>query len=239
MNLLLLEPTDFTSDNIACIKDERLTHIQKVLGSSIGDTLCVGLINGKCGNAAITSLDNTQATLDTTLDKSPPAPLPLTVILALPRPKMLRRILRNVAEFGIKELYLINSYKVEKSYWSTPALAEEKIHSYLKEGLSQAKDTIMPTVHLKKRFKPFVEDELASIIANKEAFVAHPYNASNMPEACANERVIIIGPEGGFIDYEINLLAQQGVKPISMGERIYKVENALTLLSSQLSTTIL
>jgi hypothetical protein len=52
-----------------------------------------------------------------------PRPLPLTVVLALPRPKMLRRILRALAEVGVKELHLINSYRVEKSYWQSPLLA--------------------------------------------------------------------------------------------------------------------
>lgn len=238
MNLLLLEPADFIADNTAIISGARLNHLLNVLAAKAGDTFTAGLINGPCGKATIISIDKTSATVLTCFDQAAPAPLPLTVILALPRPKMLRRIFRNVAEFGIKELYLINSFKVEKSYWHTPALQADTLESYLKDGLMQAKDTIMPTVHFRKRFKPFVEDELAGIIGNSEAFVAHPYQAEPMPAASSNQRVVIIGPEGGFIDYEIQLLVQQGVKVISMGERIYRVENALTLLSTQLSKTV-
>ena len=193
------------------------------------------MINGKCGKATIISLSKNICELEVKLDQEPPQALPLTVILALPRPKMLRRILRNTAEFGIKQLYLINSYKVEKSYWQTPFLEQPVIDTWMKEGLTQARDTIMPSVHLNKRFRPFVEDELPGIIHNKEAFVAHPYNAEPMPAPSKEKRVIIIGPESGFIDYEIALLHKQGVNAISMGERIYRVENALTLLSTQLS----
>lgn len=238
MNLLLLEPADFINDTTACIQDNRLNHLLTVLESKVGDTLSAGLINGLCGKATVIAINGESATLNTHFDQQPPSALPLTVILALPRPKMLRRIFRNIAEFGIKELYLINTYKVEKSYWHTPALEADTIAGYLKDGLMQAKDTIMPTVHLKNRFKPFVEDELPAIIRNKEAFVAHPYHAESMPAPGNNPRVIIIGPEGGFIDYEITLLLQQGVKAVSMGERIYRVENALTLLSTQLSKTL-
>ncbi len=238
MNLLLLEPADFINDSTACIQGNRLNHLLTVLESKAGDTLNTGLINGLCGTATVITINTQSATLSTVFDQPPPAPLPLTVILALPRPKMLRRIFRNIAEFGIKDIYLINSYKVEKSYWDTPALDTDTIAQYLKDGLMQAKDTLMPTVHLKKRFKPFVEDELSAIIQNKEAFVAHPYHAEPLPAASSDLRVIIIGPEGGFIDYEINLLQQHGVKAINMGERIYRVENALTLLSTQLSKTV-
>ncbi len=236
MNLLLLEHTDFIDANTVTISDERLRHMHEVLSAKVGDTLSAGLINEKMGVANITELSDTSATLVTNLNQKPPAPLPLTVILALPRPKMMRRIFRNIAELGIKELYLINSYKVEKSYWQSPILEEDVIRQYLKEGLSQAKDTLLPTVHLKKRFKPFVEDELAAIINNKEAFVAHPYQADAMPQPDTKERVIAIGPEGGFIDYEIEHFLNQGMQAIHMGERIYRVENALTLLSTQLST---
>lgn len=235
MNLLLLEQKDFIAENTARISDDRLQHIQSVLNAQVGDSLCAGLLNGLAGKATISVMDDSSATLLTSFDQPPPSALPLTVILALPRPKMLRRILRNTAELGIKQLYLINSYKVEKSYWQTPFLEPATQDLWLKDGLMQAKDTVLPQIHLKKRFKPFVEDELPAIIDCKEAFVAHPYNARTMPDPSTHERVIIIGPEGGFIDYEVNLLQEQGVKPITMGERIYRVENALTLLSTQLS----
>jgi RsmE family RNA methyltransferase len=235
MNLLLLEANDFIGTDTAIVKNEKLQHLLTVLDSKVGDTLSVGLLNGLCGSALITDINSENAILQTEFHREPPKPLPLTLILALPRPKMLRRIFRNIAELGVKELFIINSFKVEKSYWQTPFLQEEAINNSLKEGLMQAKDTIMPRVSLHKRFKPFVEDELKNIIGDKEAFVAHPYNAVAMPLPSNNQRVIIIGPEGGFIDYEIDLLRQQGITAISMGERIYRVENAITLLSTQLT----
>lgn len=235
MNLLLLQPQDLVSETRAMIQGPRLQHLQEILKASIGDRLNVGLLNGLMGQARIESLENNQATLSFTLDQPPPAALPLTVVLALPRPKMLKRILKNIAELGIKQLYLINSYKVEKSYWQTPWLSDEKIHECLLEGLVQARDTQLPQVQLKRLFKPFVEDELPALIEGKEAFIAHPYQAQPMPPASNAERLVVIGPEGGFIPYEVSLLQQQGLHPICMGERIYRVENALTLLSTQLS----
>lgn len=234
MNLLLLEPNDFINNDTVTISDDRLRHIHKVLSATKGDSLSAGLINEKMGSATITELTKSSVSLVVNLNQEPPKPLPLTVILALSRPKMMRRIFRNIAELGVKELYLINSYKVEKSYWQSPVLVEDSIQQYLKEGLVQAKDTVMPKVTLRNRFKPFVEDELNNIIGDKEAFVAHPYNTELRPQPSNKERVIAIGPEGGFIDYEIEHFINQGMKVINMGERIYRVENALTLLSTQL-----
>lgn len=235
MNLLILKENDLGENNTAVIQDIRLNHMHNVLAVKVGDTIKVGLLNGKVGLATITSCENHRIHLSLELNNEPPPPLPLTVILALPRPKMLRRILRNLAEFGIKECHLINSYKVEKSFWQSPVLNPETIDDYLLQGLTQAKDTILPKITLNKRFKPFIEDDLPSIIKGKESFIAHPYDAELTPAASKQERVVIIGPEGGFTDYEVDLIQQQGVTKIGMGPRIYRVENALTLLSTQLS----
>lgn len=235
LNLLLLDDADFINANTAKINDERLTHVLKILKSTVGDTLQVGKVNGLLGTAQITAIDNTALQLQVDLQQSPPPALPLCLVLALPRPQMLKRILQNIAEFGIKELHLIHSNKVEKSYWQTPNLQTDAIAERLKQGLSQAKDTVMPTVHLHPRFKPFVEDVLPKLIAEREAFIAHPYSAQTAPTASPQPRVLVVGPEGGFNDYEVQQIQQQGVQAFNMGPRIYKVENAVSLLSQQLS----
>src|SRR5690606_26111522 len=97
------------------------------------------------------------------LTEPPPSPLPITLLLGLPRPKMLKRILQSATVLGVKNIYLINSYRVEKSYWQTPFLSEKAIREQLVLGLEQGCDTVLPQVHLVKRFKPFVEDELPNI----------------------------------------------------------------------------
>ena len=201
----------------------------------MGDTLQVGKINGNMGTAQIIAIDAKQLILRVDLSQPPPAALPLVLVLALPRPQMLKRILQNIAEFGIKELHLINSNKVEKSYWQTPSLQADAIEQRLRQGLSQAKDTVLPAVHLHPRFKPFVEDALPTLIAHRDAFIAHPYTEQAAPAASTQPRLLVIGPEGGFSDYEVERMQQQGVQAFTMGSRIYKVENAVSLLSQQLS----
>ena len=88
--------------------------------------------------------------------------------MAMPRPKMLRRSLQTIATMGVKQLYLINSYRVEKSFWQSPFLKAESVLEDFILGLEQARDTRLPTLHVRKRFKPFVEDELPQIITEKK-----------------------------------------------------------------------
>ncbi|WP_415900253.1 16S rRNA (uracil(1498)-N(3))-methyltransferase [Neptuniibacter sp. QD48_11] len=232
MNLILINTADFVASDTAVLTDHRFEHIRTVHKPEIGALLNVGLLNGAIGKGEVLELNDNCATLKISLEKQPPAALPLTLILALPRPKMLKRILQTVSAMGVKELYLINSYRVDKSYWSTPIL--NQVEEQLKLGLEQAGDTIMPSVHLRKRFKPFVEDELPEIAKNTRSLIAHPYNANRCLEPEAIPTTLAIGPEGGFIEYEVDKLNQCGFKSIHIGERILRVENAVPVLLAKL-----
>ncbi len=234
MNLILLNESDFTTCDRVQLTDRRLTHLQDVHHAKIGDSLRVGLINGKMGQGTITQISDQSAELQLTLEDEPPAPLAMTLILALPRPKMLRRILRSCAEFGIKQIYLINSYRVEKSYWQTPVLKNELTQTYLLQGLEQAKDTVVPKVYLKQRFKPFVEDELPRIIEGSRALLAHPTSGEPCPHEIERPVTVAIGPEGGFIPFEVEHLRNCGFETIHLGDRIYRVENAINVITAKL-----
>ncbi|AKH19928.1 16S rRNA (uracil(1498)-N(3))-methyltransferase [Sedimenticola thiotaurini] len=236
MNLLLLDQADLLESDVAIIRDHRLQHLLNVHRACPGDRLKAGLLNGEMGQAEILRLDGQQATLRLMLNETPPKPLPLILVLALPRPKMLRRCLGMVAELGIKQLYLINSYRVEKSYWQSPLLSPDEIHQALLRGLEQAKDTRLPQVQIRQRFKPFVEDELPGLVAGRAALVAHPYTggAGNPPLPLSQPALVCVGPEGGFISYEVEKLQAAGCRPLALGERIYRVETVLPLLAGRL-----
>lgn len=228
MNLLLFTERDRIAETRITILGRRLEHLRRVHRAIAGDTLRVGEIGGMIGEARILEIDDQAAVLDVTLNHPPPEKLPLSLVLALPRPKMLRRILRNIAEFGVGELHLINSYRVEKSYWQSPVLADANAREYLLQGLEQARDTRIPVVVKHKRFKVFVEDVLPGMVAGKTALLAHPGDHALCPQAGAGETVLVIGPEGGFIPYEISSLQASGCETVSLGTRILRVENALT-----------
>lgn len=235
MNVILLSPDDLLANTRACIKNPRqLEHIKNVHGAAIGDQLKVGLIGGNLGTGLVTELSNEAIYLDIDLQQPPPAALPLTLVLGLPRPKMMRRILQTVATLGVKELHLINSYRVEKSYWQTPFLEEQAIYEQMILGLEQGCDTQLPNVYLHKRFKPFVEDELPAIIAGTRALVAHPYTAIACPSQIDYALSLAVGPEGGFIPYEIDLLEKCGFEAVHLGERIMRVETAVPYLLGRL-----
>lgn len=235
MNLVLLFTEDINAEGEAIITDQRrLTHITQIHGAKPGDQLKVGMVNGAMGIGTIKEITPSLIRLSLNLTLDAPRALPLTLVLGLPRPKMLKRIFQTIATLGIKDLYLINSYRVEKSYWQTPFLQEEAIREHLILGLEQGCDTRMPRVHLKTRFKPFVEDELPGIIQGTQALVAHPYTQTECPRMQQGHISLAVGPEGGFIPYEIALLETAGFKAVTLGERIMRVETVIPYLASRL-----
>lgn len=235
MNLVLLFDEDLVHANRAIIQDERrLKHIHTVLRARVGERLKVGLLNGGIGYGTLIEISAEAIQLEVTIEQPAPPPLPLTLILALPRPKMLRRILQTVATCGVQELILLNSYRVEKSYWQTPRLTEAEIHRQLILGLEQGGATQPPTVTVRKRFKPFVEDELGGLVKGRQALLAHPNSGPLCPKNTAGEVVLAVGPEGGFIPYEVEKILACGFQPVHLGARILRVETAIPFLLGRL-----
>jgi RsmE family RNA methyltransferase len=234
MNLILLFQDDFINDNRVRLHGRRAEHAREVLNVTNGKVLQVGLLDGKTGAGTVLSIDATTLELEIQLDKQPPEPAPVTVVLAMPRPKVLKRILQGLTAIGVKEIILLNSWRVDKSYWQSPALEPEAIRQQLILGLEQARDTMMPSVQFQQRFKPFVEDTLPDIAAGSCALVAHPGSSQPCPANVQEKVTLAIGPEGGFTTYEVEKLVNAGLHPIHLGTRPLRVETAVPALLGRL-----
>ena len=234
MNMVLLFDQDFYADNKVSITDRRAEHISVIHDAKPATLLQVGLLNGQKGLGEITSINSSRVKMEVTLTTAPPPPLPLTVILALPRPKMLRRIIFTLTTLGVKKIIIINSYRVEKSYWQSPSLDQENLNNFIHLGLEQAKDTLSAAIELQHRFKPFVEDKLPGLARNTLQLIAHPKANEVCPYNLTKPVTLAVGPEGGFIDYEIGKFEEAGFTPIQLGPRILTVETAIPVLVSKL-----
>jgi 16S rRNA (uracil1498-N3)-methyltransferase len=220
MNLLLLFPEDFVSHSRARVSGRRLEEIERI-GSA---QLRVGVIDGRIGTASVVG----PGELEVTLDSDPPPPLPLTLVLALPRPKVLGRVIAAATSLGIKRIFLINAWRVEKSYWKTPKLQRLRDHAIL--GLEQARDTVMPQIETYRFFRSFVEE----LKPEGLALVAHPGAADPCPRGVQQSVTLAIGPEGGFIGEEIASFERIGFRAVSFGPRVLRVETAVSALVGRL-----
>ena len=239
MNLLLLQPGELASDGTAVLTGRRLLHAKEVLQLAKGDALRVGMLGGLRGLAEVISLDAAALTLRVALTEPPPPRAGVDLLLAMPRPKALKKIVPAVASFGISRLFLLNAARVEKSFFSSPFVQPAALEELLCLGLEQARDTLLPEVRVVERFRPFVEDELDGLLGPSPLrLLAHP-GVLPLGETLRAEPkrqvALAIGPDGGWVPFERDLLAQRGFREVSLGERPLRTEVAVSALLGALA----
>ena len=227
MNLLLLEPDELSTDGTARLSGARLRHLREVLRAGPGSTLRTGVLEGNIGSAEVLSLSNDEAVLRITLDQPPPPRPGVDLVLAIPRPKALRRVLAASASMGVDRLVLLAAARVEKSYFASPVLQPERTRKHLIDGLEQAQDTVLPEVLLEPRFRPFVEDRLDALLGPGERWLLHPGDDGPQRPAPDGRLALAIGPEGGWVPFERTLLESRGFRPLGFGPRTLRTETVV------------
>ena len=233
MNLILLLNDDWIDTNHVMIKDHRMVHIRQVLRSKVGDSLRVGRVGGLQGVGLIERINSEGVCLKVDLTSNGLPRHRFDLVLALPRPKMLRRIFRAVAEFGVEHLHLIHTARVEKSYWQSPLLHPDQIKDALFKGMERSMDTVCPQVFLHQRFRPFVEDDLPGLCAGRSCWLTDKTATTPFSAVSHQPGIVMIGPEGGFVPYEIDLAESVMATRVSLGQRILSVDTAVTTVLAQ------
>lgn len=236
MNLILIDPQEMHAGQVR-LAGRRAEHLRKILKVQAGDSVRVGVIGGAMGEGIVCSLARHEVVLQVVVNTSPPAKLGLHLILALPRPIMLKRVLAQAAALGVDHLFLVNASRVEKSFFEASPVKDGDFSSYLHNGLEQAMDTVAPTVSVHPRFKPFVEDVVPTLKASCQ-LIAHPGGSAGLPDLAASLRgpgaiLLAIGPEGGWIDYEVARFQEAGFQPFCLGPRILRVDTAVPAIIAQ------
>lgn len=257
MNIILFEQQEITQSipQQIVVTDHRAKHIVKVLRSALGDKLRVGVIDGAKGDAiviAVTGKYPFAVTLELQFDGAVQEVEPvIDLILALPRPIMLRRILSQATTLGIGSFHIIQANRVEKSFWEASLLEPEEYRQHLVAGLEQAVATRLPKVYFHRKFKPFIEDFFPTISAAYSAkIIADPRGDITISKALraispqvasartGNKILLCVGPEGGWVDYELDKFVQAGCSLCEIGPRILKVDTAVVALHSRITALL-
>lgn len=239
MNLILLHPQELIDQHVS-LTGRRAEHIRKVLRATTGDSVRVGILGGLLGTGCIQEIDGNRVVLQVHLTTEPPAFPPTDLILAVPRPIMLKRVLAQATSMGVSRIFLINANRVEKSFFSSTLIQNNDFTEPLCLGLEQAMDTRLPEISVHPRFRPFVEDLLPELLADCPIrLLAHPEGDRTIAQAAKGlqdrRAVLAIGPEGGWVDFEVEHFKAQGFAPFSLGPRILRVDTAVPALLAQLS----
>jgi RsmE family RNA methyltransferase len=169
-------------------------------------------------------------------DQPSPPPGQDTLLLGFARPKVLQRCLEHATALGFGKIVLFRSRRVEKSHLSSHALLPAAIEERLRRGLEQSRRTHRPAVHQVQRFRQLVEEQLPLLVPLENRFVADgdaPAEAA-LASISALPLSLVIGPEGGLIDHELDSFSAHGFALVRAGREPLRVESALSYLTGQL-----
>ena len=233
MNRILLEASELDAEGRARLADRRAFHIVKELKAVVGQRIRVGVIDGPPGAGVVETIADGSVVLACALGEPRIAPPRIDLLLALPRPKVMKRLWAPLASLGVGRVILTNAAKVERQYFDTHVLKPESYRPLLIEGLQQAGDTRLPRVRICRQLKPFIEDELDGLFPGAVRLVADPSARRRIADVAfgsAGRVLIAVGPEGGWNDFELELLAAHGFAGVSMGCRTLRTDVACIAL---------
>jgi RsmE family RNA methyltransferase len=235
MNRILFSADEIQADGAVMLSDDRAKHIRTVLRSRVGDIVRTGIVNGLIGLSRITRMTEDSVWLTTCHKEAAPEPW-IDLILAIPRPKVMRRLWPQLASLGVGKIVVLSAFRTERNYFATQWLDPVHYTPLLINGLMQAGVSHLPKVHIRKWFKTFAEEALDMMFPDSQRLLAHPSDECNsFPSAKEWRRpVLAVGPEGGWAEYEIEILLAQGFTPFSLGSRTLRTDTATIALISAL-----
>jgi len=225
MNLLLLEPADLAPDGTARLTGRRLRHALEVLRAAEGDVLRVGLLGGLVGMAEVLRAGEQEIVLRPSFEEPPPERPGVDLLLAIPRPKALRKVLPAVASLGVDRVVLVNAARVEKSYFDSSVLRSDSMRELLIVGLEQARTRGCPRCWS-------ASGSARSSRTSSTRSGRGPDASSRIPAGRGTRAAVGSDgdrdrPEGGWVPFEIELLRSRGFVPFTLGPRTLRVEVAV------------
>ena len=228
MNCILVESVPGESIRLS---ERASTHVVRVLKKGPGDPLLAGIINGPIGMVPILGVEEGRVIIGRP-QGAPPVTPPVDIILAMPRPKVMKRLWAPLASMGVGSITIIGGDRVESCYFDSHAVTPDLYQPRLIEGLEQVRDSRLPGVVIEPSFDRFASVLLPAWSTDGVRILAHHEGSSSMRNTVQPGRrvTIAIGPEGGWSRKENEVFSAHGFIPVSLGPRTLRTDTALIAL---------
>ena len=135
------------------------------------------------------------------------------------------RAIQHCTELGATDIWLLQSER-SNVHLSNERLRLKSNH-WLKVCVSsceQCGESYLPIIH-----GPMTIEQLFRLTPTIEKIILDPSGKPFSKELPIKERILFIGPEGGWSPQEKKFFASQRLSCFSMGERVIRAENAPTV----------
>jgi RsmE family RNA methyltransferase len=234
MNWVLVDHSELEGGARVELLGRRAEHLLSVLNVSVGDAVRVCQVNGPLGVGVVEKVASSSVYLFCEWGEVPRRPK-LDLILAMPRPKVLRRLWAQVAALGVRRVFLVGATRVERFYFDSHVVDCAVYEPLLREGLEQAGCGWLPEVFVRKNLDLFLEKECEELFATACRWVGDPtgnrewiHEMWNQDEQ--NSYVMAVGPEGGWTQDELSKLEVRGFTKVGLGRRVLRSDTATICL---------
>ncbi len=210
-------------------------HIKKVMRMNINDNVEVIFDNTLYISKIIDLSENVKCEIIEKIEQQDNK-LPYVILVqSLVKEQKMDYILQKSCELGVNEIILLNA---ERSIVNLEKKEEKKIERWrkiLKEASEQSKRCDIPIlnqiINLKDLVNVNASVKLICTVNEKSKTIKSVLSNLNNSDTI----IFVIGPEGGFSNFEENFLLQNGFIPISLGKNVLRTETASSFVLSALN----
>ena len=210
------------------LEDDDVFHLTRVMRAKVGDKIEV-VNEGVVYVAQINRFKPLEIDVVRRLKENNELPNNVVLIASLLKGDKMDLVLQKATELGVNEIVLLETERtVVKFKKDDRELKIERFNKILKEAAEQSRRSVIP--HL---FRIITFDQLRDIDANvkmiayeEEAGATNSFNKIVDSIKPGQKVAVLIGPEGGFAEHEVEIAMNNGYKKVSLGKRILRAETA-------------
>lgn len=225
-------PAHMFSDTHAKITGEDVKHIYKVLRVKPGDKVVVNNLESEEFLGEVEEVNKQEVSIKILekLDVNNESNLNITLFQGMPKAAKMDLIVQKCVELGVSEIIPTITDRVDvKLKGEFKKL--DRLNKIALEACKQSKRTVIPQVLEPMDFKEVLEkiDQLDLMVIPYENATRYGIRAmvNSIEDKDSIKNVgIMVGPEGGFEESEIEALKEKGAHIVTLGPRILRTETA-------------
>jgi 16S rRNA (uracil1498-N3)-methyltransferase len=223
-------PDAIEASRLIQLSGQDARHISHVLRLKPGEVIEVAGASGQIGLARIERVENDQVIAYVESLKTGGAEPPVSIILAqgLPKADKMEFIVQKAVELGVSAIAPMACEHSVVRYDSKKAAARvERWQSIAREAAKQSKRDNIPAVAPIRELKQVLQEcpDGTTIIMLYEGKTPVCLRQA-LRQSAAASYLLLIGPEGGFSQAEVELCQQFGGQSVTLGPRILRTETA-------------
>lgn len=207
----------FDSINSQLSKEES-HHCTRVLRNSIGDSIGITNGQGKIWQGLLADISSGICKVEVIQELQYPAPSYRLAVAISPTKSSdrLEWFVEKSTEMGVTDIYAVSAMRTERK-----KVNDSRLHKKAISAVKQSQNPFLPIIHPMTSYSEFI----GQCAEFENRFIASQHGIVRT-DTLKGSRIILIGPEGGFTDEELNLAIENGFKDVTLGNHILRTETA-------------